>query len=153
MLRIPVVVKAHRGPLRTLGGLGQNTESHFGPAMLTTRIANFLNAGDGVVAQPPATDVGSTCFVRIRPVAKPGIPREDRRYLNSTWSMWEYWDFEFRRFVLRDGWQRDEWNYDRYIVQDERITTHDSNGFEEALRAWVPDVNDLQHVTDSPCPE
>jgi hypothetical protein len=55
--------------------------------MLPPHIANFLNAGDQVAAQLPATDAGETCFVRIRPIAKPSVPREERRYLNSTWSM------------------------------------------------------------------
>jgi len=120
---------------------------------LPTRIVNFLNAGDWVVAQVPLANAGRTCFVRIQPVAKPGVPREERRYLNSTWSMWEYWDFDFRRLVLRDGWQQDDWHYDHYIVQDERKVTHDPKAFEEVLRVWVPDLGAFKHITESPCPE
>jgi hypothetical protein len=121
--------------------------------MLPTRIANYLNAGDTVVAELPSADAGTTCFVRIRAIAKPGIPREPRRYLNSTWSMWEYWDFEFRRFLLREGWRDNEWDYDRYIVEDQRLATHDESAFEQVLQRWIPDVAHLRHVTESICPE
>jgi hypothetical protein len=36
-------------------------------------------------------------------MAKPGVPREEYRYLNSKYLMWEYWDHEFRRMVLCSG--------------------------------------------------
>ena len=121
--------------------------------MLSTRITAFLNAGDTVVAEVPAEASSTRCFVRIRPQPKPGVPREERRYLNSTWSMWEYWDFEFRRLTLHDGWQSDEWNYDRYAADDQRLTTVDEPTFQRALRQWVPDVGALTHITESQFPE
>lgn len=121
--------------------------------MLPTRIVNFLNAGHEVVAQVPSLGVDETSYVRIRPIAKPGVPREERRYLNSIWSIWEYWDFEFRRFVLRSGWRLEEWDYDRYIVEDQREVTHEAVAFEETLRRWVPDVQDFKHVAESDSPE
>lgn len=67
--------------------------------------------------------------------------------------MWEYWNFEFRRFSLRDGWKEDEWNYDRYIVQDERRNTTDAASFESLLHEWRLDTADFLHVTESECPE
>jgi hypothetical protein len=121
--------------------------------MLAARIAAFLNAGDTVVAEVPADAKATRRFVRIRPQPKPGIPREERRYLNSSWSMWEYWDFEIRCLTLRDGWQDDEWNYDRYITEDQRVTTVDQPAFERALCQWVHEVGAFKHVNESPLPE
>ena len=121
--------------------------------MLPSSVAAFLNAGVAAVLRLPPDVAGNTCFVRIRPVAKPGVPREERRYLNSTWSMWEYWDFEFRRVVLSSGWASDEWNYDRYIVHDERISAFDPSSFAAALSRWVADPTLLQRADDSDFPE
>lgn len=121
--------------------------------LLPERIANFLNAGDAVVAEIAREDSHTDMFVTITPVAKPGVPREERRYLNSTWSAWEYWDFRFRRFVLRADWQEHEWDYDHYLLEDERVTTHDPGSFEDMLGRWVPDRSTLQHARDSRCPE
>jgi len=121
--------------------------------MLPPRIGHFLNAGNSVAAELPAIERGTRCFVRIRAIPKPGIPREERRYLNSTWSMWEYWDFEFRRMVLRSGWEMDEWNYDKYIIEDQRRTTHDDKGFTAALEEWIPNVELFKHISESECPE
>jgi hypothetical protein len=121
--------------------------------MLPARIASFLNAGDAVVADVGVDEVSTRRFTRIRPVPKPGVPREERRYLNSTWSVWEYWDFEFRRLTLRDGWQENEWDYDHYIVNDERLVAIDEASFKRALDQWVPNVAMLVHVTESAFPE
>jgi hypothetical protein len=92
-------------------------------------------------------------FVRICPVAKPGVPREETRYLNSRYSMWQYWNYAFRRMTLRAGWETDEWNYDRYLVKDEKETTTSESEFEALLGKWVPDVTMLRHIQDSECPE
>jgi hypothetical protein len=108
--------------------------------VLAARIIDFLNAGDTVVAEVSGVRPDTArCFVRVRPVPKPGVPREERRYLNSSWSMWEYWDFEFRLLVLKDGWMQDEWNYDRYIIEDQRRTTHDPESFDRVLADLVPE--------------
>ena len=121
--------------------------------MLSTRIQAFLNAGDTVIAEVPAAYPAVHCFVRVRPTPKPGVPREERRYLNSTWSMWEYWDFSFRRFSLRDGWQQDEENYDQYLVEDQNKVAVEPEEFELLLAQWVPSPAAFQHVTESKCPE
>ena len=38
-------------------------------------------------------------------------------------SLWEYWDFEFRRIVLRAGWELDEWNYNKYLLAGHLLTS------------------------------
>jgi hypothetical protein len=121
--------------------------------MLPARISAYLNAGDTVVVETSTEDFGEATFVRVRPVPKPGVPREERRYLNSAWSQWEYWDFEFRRLVLQDGWRDDEWNFDRYIIEDGRRLAIDQATFEAALNDWVPDVARFKHISESACPE
>jgi hypothetical protein len=121
--------------------------------MLPPRIESFLNAGEVVAAEVPSEQPGTRTFVRIRPLPKPGVPREERRYLNSSWSMWEYWDFEFRRFTLRHGWNDDQWNYDRYIVADQRHIAVDSASFQHLLVSLIPNSVALQHATESECPE
>ena len=121
--------------------------------MLDARTTAFLNSGDVVVAEVPSDAEATRRFVRIRPQPKPGIPREQYRYLNSIWSMWEYWDFEFRRVTLREGWQDDEWNYDRYITEDQRVTTIDQSAFERVLGQWVPAAGVFKHISDSTFPE
>jgi len=120
--------------------------------MLPKRMEGFLNAGDVVVAETSEQDAELTCFVQIRPLPKPGVPREERRYLNSTWSMWEYWNFEFRRVVLRPGWQDYESDCDFYKVDDARLVAVDETRFHAALRDWIPNVERLKHVTESACP-
>jgi len=120
--------------------------------MLPTRIEHFLNAGDIVAAEITPAGSATRVFVCISPRPKPGVPREERRYLNSTWSMWEYWDFEFRRMTLRTGWEDDEWNYDRYLLADERRTTYAPDDFANTLTQWVPDASLLKHCTESACP-
>ena len=121
--------------------------------MLPPRIHSFLNAGDAVVAEVPSGAGATQHFIRIRPTPKPGVPREERRYLNSTWSMWEYWDFSFRRLTLRKGWGQDEWNYDRYIVEDEMKLTVDATDFERLLADWVPSTAVFKHISESEFPE
>jgi hypothetical protein len=120
--------------------------------MLPKRIENFLNAGDAVVAETSATGAELTCFVQIRALPKPGVPREERRYLNSTWSMWEYWDFEFRRVVLRPGWRGHDADYGHYLAEDTRVLAIDEARFNAALRDWIPDVGRLMHDTESSSP-
>jgi len=121
--------------------------------MLPPKIENHLNNGYPVAAEVPTHEPGTRCFVRVRAVAKPDVPREEARYLNSRYSMWQYWDYEFRRMVLRTGWETDEWNYDRYLVADERCRTTTEAEFLEALNRWAPDPADLRHLSDSECPE
>jgi hypothetical protein len=67
--------------------------------------------------------------------------------------MWEYWDFAFRRLTLRDGWQEDEWNYDRFIIDDQQRVTVDPAAFQATLAEWVPSAVPFKHVTESECPE
>jgi hypothetical protein len=66
--------------------------------------------------------------------------------------MWEYWDFEFRRLVLMPGWEADEWNYDKYIVENERKMTHDGDAFASVLKEWVPNTELFKHASESECP-
>ena len=120
---------------------------------ISARIGAYLNAGDMVIAEVAASMPIERCFVSIRGIAKPGVPREARRFLNSTWKMWEYWDFKFRRMVLCAGWEGDEWNYDQYIVHDDRILTYDEAGFFAALQSWIPDPAMLEHHSESSSPE
>lgn len=101
----------------------------------------------------PSLQAGIRCFVRIQPVPKPGIPREEHRYLNSKWSIWEYWNFEFRRLSLRDGWVEDEWNWDLYLVRDERRSTSDAISFAELLKEWDLEQATFVHSTESESPE
>ncbi len=72
--------------------------------------------------------------------------------LNSAWSKWEYWDFEFRRVVLRRGWRDDDAGYDRYVVEDARVLTVDEAAFDAALGDWVADAEGFKHTTESSCP-
>jgi hypothetical protein len=67
--------------------------------------------------------------------------------------MWEYWNYRFRRMVLRGGWENDEWNYDRYLVEDETVSTSTNVEFFDALARWVPDPARLLHYSESDCPE
>jgi hypothetical protein len=128
------------------------TPSLMANPVLTTNIVNHLNNGDAVAAEVPSRDPGTRCFVCIRPVENPAVPREEFRYLNSKYSMWEYWSYQFRRIVLRDGWETDEWNYDLYLVDDERILTLTETEFLDALMHWVPDPERLRHHSESECP-
>lgn len=121
--------------------------------VLSGTIAAYLNNGYTVAAEVSTPIQGVQSFVRIRPVPKPGVPRQERRYLNSRYDMWQYWDYDFRRMILRSGWQADEWNYDRYLVRDERKTTTTEPAFIALLKKWVPDAKALRHIQDSECPE
>lgn len=120
---------------------------------LPEEIAGYLNSGYSVAAEVPISGDGLRCFVRIKPVPKPGVPRDERRYLNSRYSMWEYWDFSFRRMVLRHGWESNEFDYDLYLTQDERLTTSDESDFAALLSIWISDNGLLHHIQDSECPE
>jgi hypothetical protein len=122
-------------------------------AMLPLQIINYLNKGIDLAAEVPPSDPETRCFVRIRAMAKPGLQREEYRYLNSRYSMWEYWDYEFRRMVLGSGWESDEWNYDRYLVQNETIVTRTEAEFFSAMTRWLPEPERLQPVRYSACPE
>jgi hypothetical protein len=121
--------------------------------MLTAEIANYLNKGISLAAEVPSNLPDTRCFVRIRAIAKPGVPREEHRYLNSRYSMWEYWDYQFRRMVLRSGWESDEWNYDRYLVENETIATRTEAEFFGALTRWILEPERLQPLRYSACPE
>ena len=120
--------------------------------MLPPKIENYLNKGYTVAAEVEP-EQGNRCFVRIRAIAKPDIPREASRYVNSKYSIWDYWSFEFRRIVLRSGWEQDGWNYDRYLINDEKRATANEFEFLETLNRWIPDATKLQHIQDSSCPE
>lgn len=120
---------------------------------LTTRIENYLNNGDSVIAELPADEDGNRTFVRIRPFIKPGIPREEHRYLNSKYSMWEYWNFEFRRMKLKPGWESHDWDYDLYLIEDSRKTSDNILAFYTIATTWIADLSLLVHNLDSGCPE
>lgn len=121
-------------------------------SVLSRRIMDFLNAGDVVAAQLAADHSGSEGFVCIFPQAKPAVPRESARYLNSTWSIWEYWDFQFKEIRLRNGWRNDEWNYDRYITNQRSELTHTPVAFESALQKFNTAGLEFQHISESACP-
>ncbi len=121
--------------------------------MLTPEIANYLNKGTKLVAEVPSHVPGARCFVRIRSIDKPGVPREEFRYMNSRYSMWEYWNYEFRRMALRPGWETNQWDYDLYLVQDERVVTHTEVEFFDTLARWIPDPSRLVTEWESACPE
>jgi hypothetical protein len=123
-----------------------------GRYVLTPRIESYLNRGHTVVGEVPSEIVGARCFVRIQPVDKPGVPREEFRYLNSKYSIWEYWNFVFHRLVLRDGWQEDEWDWDLYLLEDEHAPATSESEFLAILTRWVPDPSCLLHQADSDCP-
>lgn len=117
------------------------------------RIANYLNRGYAVAAELEANP-GTRCFVSIRPIGKPGTLREEpHRYLNSPLGIFEYWELQIRRMVLRAGWESDEWNYDRYLLDDQQCRTTTEAEFHAAIQRWVPDTSLLQHYSDSECPE
>ena len=122
-------------------------------ASLPEKIAAHLNNGHAVAAEISSPIQGVRSFVRIRPVPKAGVPREERRYLNSRYDMWQYWDYSFRRMILRSGWEADEWNYDKYLVRDENETATSEPAFASLLSKWVPDTASLRHIQDSECPE
>lgn len=121
--------------------------------MLDRRILDYLNQGDTVAVETSEALEQMRSFVRIRPMPNPAIARQERRFINSPYPIWEYWFFEFRRLTLRPGWETDEWNYDRYLVHDERRMTQSEAEFLETLKEWVPAPQRLVHVTKSPCPE
>jgi hypothetical protein len=120
--------------------------------MLEQKIENCLNRGYGVAAELSAGEPNTRCFVYIHAVAKSGVPREEVRYLNSRLSMWQYWDYRFRRIVLRSGWESDDWNYDRYLVSDARCETTTEAEFLQALQRLVPDPLSLRRVGDTEYP-
>lgn len=119
---------------------------------LPRRIWDFLNAGDAVVAEVAMPEADSRCFVQMRGISKPGIPREQRRYLNSQWSIWEYWDFAFRRIALREGWEANENDYDLYLREDVRRQTRTEEEFMAALAELVPADAAFVHARESACP-
>jgi hypothetical protein len=122
-------------------------------AVLPEKIAAHLNNGYTIAAEVTVPISEIRRFVRIRPFAKPDVPREERRFLNSRYYMWQYWDYAFRRMTLRAGWETDEWNYDRYLVKDEIEIATSEPEFEALLGKWVPDVTLLRHIQDSERPE
>jgi hypothetical protein len=121
--------------------------------MLTPEMTNYLNKGILVAAEVPSSIPSTRCFVRIRAIDKPGVPREEYRYLNSRYSMWEYWNYEFRRMVLRSGWEENEWDYDCYLAQDERILTRTEAEFFAVLARWISEPDRQRVYRESECPE
>ena len=120
--------------------------------MLVSRIAGVLNNGQAVAAEAASPMPDTRCFVLICPRPSPGIPREERRYLNSKYSMWQYWDFVFRRIVLRPGWESMEDDWDMFCVQSESVVTNAEAAFLEQLAQWVPDPTKLVPAHESECP-
>ena len=117
-----------------------------------TKILGYLNQGDTVVAELDRPSADVRCFVVISPVDKPGVPRERRRYVNSKYTMWEYWNYHFRRMCLRPGWEAEDWDYDLYLTLDERRQTTNESEFDACVEAWIPDPGRLVHIMDSDCP-
>lgn len=120
--------------------------------LLPRRIRDFLNQGDRVAAELPPDSSGLRRFVLIRPLPAPDVPREERRYLNSRYSMWQYWRYAVRRVTLAPGWEADEWNYDRYLVEEEAREVAGEEAFFALLRRWLPDPSGLRHYRESDCP-
>ena len=121
-------------------------------SQLSKKIADYLNQGHAVIAEVQAEGPGARCFVTVTPRANPEVPREEARYLNSRYSMWEYWHYEICRMVLRAGWETDEWNYDLYLLEDETVHTRTEPMFYSTLANWVDDFAALKHHFDSDCP-
>lgn len=124
-------------------------------SLLPTKICAYLNHGDAIVAEVYTDVPNARCFVRIRPQPNPEVPREERRYLNSRFTMWEYWHYEFRRMVFRPGWESPEncYDYDLFLLQDNRRRTRSESEFYQLLSEWVTDLAALKHEFDSDCPE
>ncbi|WP_171013944.1 hypothetical protein [Chitinivorax sp. B] len=122
------------------------------PMMVSKRIIASLNQGVAVVADITPEGEANRRFVHIRTRPKPGIPREERRYLNSRYSMWEYWDYKFQRITLRPGWEAYQWDYDLYLLEKTVAITVTENDFYAQRTAWVPDFTLLKHNADSNCP-
>lgn len=118
---------------------------------LPQRIAGYLNNGSAVVAYITCATPGHRVFVQITPQPNKLIPREEKRYLNSPHSMWDYWHYRFRRVELRPGWEQhpDDWDY--YAVSDETAATRSENEFFELAEQWVGDAS-LMHNWDSDFP-
>ncbi|MFC4161236.1 hypothetical protein [Chitinimonas lacunae] len=112
------------------------------------RLSEPGQPGGGATVQAPR----QRCFVPIEPLPAPGIAREERRYLNSRHSMWEYWHYRIRRIVLQAGWEVDQWHYDHYLIADDSLITTDEEMFFIALKPWLPDVALLRHSSQSYCP-
>ncbi len=121
--------------------------------MLTPRIFGVLNNGYIVAAELEASQPGTRCFVSIQPIANPDIPREEYRYLNSKYSIWEYWHFVFHRMVLRSGWEGHDSDYDFWLVEENRVKTITEIAFYEALARWIPDARALLPYWESECPD
>ena len=55
--------------------------------------------------------------------------------------------------VLVGSWESDEWDYDRYLVQNETVVTRTETEFLAALARWLPEPGRLQLRRYSACPE
>jgi hypothetical protein len=106
-----------------------------------------------VAAELATTPNGHRCFLSILPKPKHGVQREPVRYLNSQYSIWEYWDFLFRWIELRPGWELEPLDWDLFLAKHEEVTTRTSKDFFGALSRWVDDPKLLRHHLDSDCPE
>jgi hypothetical protein len=120
---------------------------------LPKKIHDSLNRGEVVAAELATTLQGHRCFLSIVPVPKLGVPREPVRYINSRYSIWEYWSFLFRWIELRPGWELAPLDFDLFLASSEEVRTHTSDDFFDALARWLHDPDLLRHHLDCDCPE